>query len=226
MHRSPKTCAAIGGLAVLLLGLAEPALADPVGLVQRVQSAVYGTAPETSRTPKHRDDGVVTNELIETTQHAAIEIGFIDGSNLTIGAEARVKIDSFVFEGGEGGAIVSLSRGAFRWVTGVMPKGGITMDTPTATITIRGTNLKLSVRANGDTLLGLEEGEIEIHAKGNNADATLAAGQSARVTAKGIEVIDEVVSVADEVVDEGWFNAIGRDNSTRARDKDNGRSND
>lgn len=221
MRLSPKTCAA--GLAFLLFGWTEPALADPVGLVQRVQSAVYGTEPEAGRTPKHRDDGIVAEELIETTQHAAIEIGFIDGSNLTIGAEARVKIDSFVFEGGEGGAIVSLSRGAFRWVTGVMPKGGITMDTPTATISIRGTNLKLGVRANGDTLLGLEEGEVEIHAKGKGASATLKAGQSARVTPQGIEIIDNVVSVADAVVDDGWFNAIGRDNSTRSHDRDGGR---
>ena len=215
MRLSLKTCAT--GLAVLMFGWTGPALADPVGLVQRVQNAVYGTEPAASRTPKHRDDGIVANELIETTQHAAIEIGFIDGSNLTIGAEARVKIDSFVFEGGEGGAIVSLSRGAFGWVTGIMPKGGITMDTPTATISIRGTNLKLSVRPNGNTLLGLDEGEVEIHAKGNDTSATLQGGQSARITPAGIEIVDDVLSVADAVVDDGWFSAIERENAIRSR---------
>jgi len=162
MHRSPKTCAAIGSLALLWLGFAAPALADPVGLVQRVQNAVYGTEPQAARAPKYRDDGIVAQEVIETTQHAAVEIGFIDGSNLTIGSGARVTIDSFVFEDGDGGGIVTLGRGAFRWVTGIMPKGGITLDTPTATITIRGTNLKLGVKANGDTLLGLEEGEVDV----------------------------------------------------------------
>jgi len=35
-------------------------------------------------------------------------------------------------------------------------------------------------------------------------------------------VIDDILSVADAIVDEGWFNAIGRDNSTRARDRDSG----
>ncbi len=224
MRANAKTCAAAGGLALLLLGSAQPALADPVGLVQRVQNAVYGTEPQGARTPKQRRDGIVSDELIETTQHSAIEIGFIDGSDLVIGAEAKVVIDHFAFDpnAGDGAAALTLTRGAFRWITGVMPKGGVSLETPTATITVRGTNLKLGVRANGDTLLGLVEGEIEIRAKGNGAGATLSAGQSARVTQDGIEILDDVISVADAVVDDGWFNAIGRDNSTRARDSDSG----
>lgn len=223
MRVMSKTCAAAGGLA-LLLSAVQPAFADPVGLVQRVQNAVYGTEPQGSRTPKQRRDGVVADELIETTQHSAIEIGFIDGSDLVIGAEAKVVIDRFAFDAGanSGEAALTLTRGAFRWITGVMPKGGVALETPTATITIRGTNLKLGVRPNGDTLLGLVDGEVEIRAKGTGASAKLTAGQSASVTPKGIEIIDNVISVADAVVDEGWFNAIGRDNSSRARDSDGG----
>ncbi|MBI2254991.1 MAG: FecR domain-containing protein [Proteobacteria bacterium] len=223
MRLTPKTCVAIGSLAVFLLGFGAPVLAaDPVGLVQRVQNAVYGTEPQGSRVPKQRRDGVVSNEIIETTQHSAIEIGFIDGSDLVIGAEATVTIDSFAFDAdaGKGSAALTLSRGAFRWVTGIMPKGGINFETPTATITIRGTNLKLSVRANGDTQLGLVDGEVEVRAKGNGASATLSAGQSARITRQGIEILDDVISVTDAVVDDGWFNAIGHDGSNRSRDND------
>ncbi|MDY0871236.1 FecR family protein [Dongia rigui] len=222
MRSKTKICAAAGSLAVLLLSAAQPALADPVGLVQRVQNAVYGTEPQGSRTPKQRRDGIVADELIETTQHSAIEIGFIDGSDLVIGAEAKVTIDRFAFDAGanSGEAVLTLTRGAFRWITGVMPKGGVSLETPTATITIRGTNLKLGVRANGDTLLGLVDGEVDIRAKGTGASAKLSAGQSARVTSNGIEIIDDVISVADAIVDDGWFNAIGRDNSSRARDGD------
>lgn len=227
MRLNATTCAVAGSLVLLLLSAAQPAFADPVGLVQRVQNAVYGTEPQGSRTPKQRRDGIVSDELIETTQHSAIEIGFVDGSDLVIGAEARVVIDHFAFDpdAGSGAATLTLTRGAFRWITGIMPKGGVSLETPTATITVRGTNLKLGVRPNGDTLLGLVEGEVEIHAKGNGAGATLSAGQSARVTKDGIEVLDNVISVADGVVDDGWFNAIGRDNSTRARDNDSGGGN-
>jgi hypothetical protein len=198
-------------LAIALTAAAAPALADPIGLVQRVQNAVYGTEPQGERAPKQKRDGIVFQELIETTQKAAVEIGFVDGSKLTIGAEATVHIDAFVFdEANESGeAAISLSRGAFRWITGIMPPSGIRIETPSATIAIRGTNLKLGVRANGDTLLGLDEGEVHVLAKGNGEEATLRGGQSARITRDGIEVTDGVLPVADAVVDQGWFNAIG-----------------
>lgn len=220
MHFNAKTCAMIGSIA-LILAFAQPAHADPVGLVQRVQNAVYGTEPQGSRVPKYQRDGIISNELIETTQNSAIQIGFVDGSDLVIGAEAKVTIDSFVFDtdAGNGNAAITLSHGAFRWVTGIMPKGGVVLETPTAAIAIRGTDLKLGVKANGDTLLSLIEGDIEIRAKGNGATATLTTGQSARITPQGIEITDKILSVADAVVDDGWFNAFGRDNSSRARDR-------
>jgi hypothetical protein len=198
-------------LACMLVGSAAPVLADPVGLVQRVQNAVYGTEPQATRIPKQRRDGIVDQELIETTQHSAVEIGFIDGTNLTIGSEATVMIDQFVFDetAGTGEAVLTLSGGAFRWVTGLMPPAGVRFETPTATISIRGTNVKIGVRANGDTLLGLDEGEVFIRAKGTGDTATLQTDQSARITPKGIEILDDDISVADAVVDDGWFNAIG-----------------
>jgi hypothetical protein len=198
-------------VAGMLVGSTAPVLADPVGLVQRVQNAVYGTEPQGTRIPKQRRDGIVGQELIETTQHSAVEIGFVDGTNLTIGAEATVVIDQFVFDenASTGEAILTLSRGAFRWVTGVMPPAGVRFETPTATISIRGTNVKIGVRANGDTLLGLDEGEVQIRAKGTGDTVTLQADQSARITSKGIEIFDDDISVADAVVDDGWFNAVG-----------------
>lgn len=198
-------------LVCILFGTASPVLADPVGLVQRVQNAVYGTEPQGTRIPKQRRDGVVDQELIETTQHSAIEIGFVDGSELIIGAEATVQIDRFIFDADTtaGEAALTLSRGAFRWITGIMPPQGLRIETPTAIISIRGTNLKLGVRPNGETLLGLDEGEVHVLAKGNGDTATLQAGQSARITAEGIEIGDDAISVADAIVDDGWFNAIG-----------------
>ncbi len=226
MHLNPKTCTVIGSVA-LILAFAQPARADPVGLVQRVQNAVYGTEPQGSRVPKYRRDGIISNERIETTQNSAIEIGFVDGSDLVIGAQANVTIDNFVFDtdASNGHAAITLSHGAFRWVTGIMPKGGVVLETPTATIAIRGTDLKLGVKANGDTLLSLVEGDIEIRAKGNGATAALTTGQSARITSQGIKITDQIISVADAVVDDGWFNAIGRDSSSRDRDQksDDGR---
>ncbi|WP_374655411.1 FecR domain-containing protein [Dongia sp.] len=219
---------AAGCIALAAFATGTPALADPVGLVQRVQNAVYGTEPQGARTPKQKRDGIAFEELIETTQDSAIEIGFVDGSSLTIGAEATVRIDRFAFDENAtaGEAALTLSRGAFRWITGLMPPQGIDLETPTAVISIRGTNVKLGVRANGDTLLGLEEGAVNVRAKGNGDTASLTSGQSARITPRGIEILDGMISVADAVVDDGWFNAIGRNRGRGGeRDKDQGSGN-
>ncbi|WP_374384819.1 FecR domain-containing protein [Dongia sp.] len=210
---------------------ASAAADDPIGLVQRVQNAVYGTEPQGNRTPKFRRDGIVFNELIETTQNSAIEIGFVDGSELTIGAQAKVQIDHFTFdqESGDGEATLNLGSGAFRWITGLMPPDGMDIETPTATISIRGTNVKIGVRANGNTEIGLDDGAVHILAKGNGAVADIKEGQSARVTPDGIEIIDRVISVADGVVDDGWFNSRdqdrGKDNSTGGHDSQGGGQN-
>ena len=213
--------AGLGGalLAVAMAASVSPALADPVGLVQRLQNTVYGTPPHAARAPQHQRDGVDFNEVIQTAKNSAVEIGFVDGTNLTIGAEADVTIDAFVFDTDRstGMAALTLSRGAFRWITGLMPADAVTIETPTATITIRGTNVKIGVRANGDTLLGLDEGEVKIVSKGKGDPVTLQGGEGARVTPEGIQVFDDVLAVADAVVDDGWLNAIGIDNN-RSRD--------
>lgn len=211
------TIAAMLGIAWLLPAL--PVMAEPVGLVSRLQNTAYGTPPATPRTPKQPADGVEFHERIETTKQSAIEIGFIDGTNLTIGAEANLLIDDFVFDSdaGTGRAVINLAKGALRWTTGVMPVDGIAIETPTATITIRGTELKIGVRPNGNSTIALLEGMASVRAKGNNQSADLLAGQTALVTPDGIEVVDQVASVADAVVDGGWERAenyrtgLGRD---------------
>lgn len=198
-------------LALTLTAGIPSARAEPIGLVTRLQNTAYGTPPQAARVPKQKRDGIDFKELIETAPDSAIEIGFVDGSNMTIGADAEVYIDAFVFDqdSATGEALVTLSQGAFRWVTGIMPPGGVRFETPTATITIRGTNVKIGVKPNGDTLLGLDDGEVGIVAKGKGDAATLKTGQGARVTPAGIEVFDQVLPVADAIVDGGWANATG-----------------
>lgn len=211
---------AIAILGGALLASATPSWAEPIGLVTRLHNTAYGTPPQAARAPKHKRDGIDFKELIETTRDSAIEIGFVDGSNMTIGADAEVHIDDFVFDqdSATGAAVITLTQGAFRWVTGIMPPGGVRFETPTATITIRGTNVKIGVKPNGDTLLGLDDGEVGIVSKGKGDPVTLQSGQGARITPEGIEVVEQVLSVADAFVDGGWANAIGTGHD---RDKSN-----
>lgn len=207
-------------LATALLAVGLPVQAEPVGLVNKVQKTAYGTPPAGSRTPKQPTDGVEFNEVIETVRDSAIEIGLVDGSRLTLGADASVKIDEFVFDSATdaGTATLTLSRGSLRWVTGLMPPG-TQLVTPTATITIRGTTLKLGVLANGNTIIALIDGLATVSGNNGQTSVDIEGGQSARVTPEGIEVVDSVLPVANAIVDSGWSRA---DNFTTGRDRDRG----
>ncbi len=93
-------------------------------------------------------------------------------------------------------------------------------ETPTATITVRGTNVKVAVKPNGDSIIGLDEGEVTLIPKGKGEPAHLIKGQGAQVTASGVEVVDQVLAVADPIVDRGWSQAtdFGRDRDRNQRD--------
>ncbi len=94
----------LGGacLALALMAGATPSMADAVGLVQRLQNTVYGTpAQAAARVPKYRRDGIEYREVIETARNSAVDIGFVDGSNLTIGADATLMHRSIRLRPGE-----------------------------------------------------------------------------------------------------------------------------
>jgi hypothetical protein len=215
-------------VAAVLIGLAAPAAADPVGLVQKLQNTAYGTPPQAAKAAKQPTDGVEFHELIETVPKSAIEIGFIDGSSLTLGADASVLIDEFVFDSatGSGNAVLGIGRGAARWVTGVMPPQNVVIETPTASITIRGTVLKIGVKPNGDTIVALLRGLVNVRATGSGQSADLNPGQTALVTRDGIELLDRVLSVADAIVDDGWSQAEDFTTGRRgARERSSGSGN-
>lgn len=211
----------------IVLGTALPVAAEPVGLVQKIQNTAYGTPPAGSRAPKQPRDAVEFNERIETASDSAIEIGFVDGSSLTVGAQTDILIDSFVFDSDteDGQALVTLSRGAFRWVTGVLPAQNIRIDTPTATIALRGTTLLIGVRPNGNSIIALLSGLLTVTPKGGGAPVDLVAGQSALVSPGGVEVLDQIVSVADAIVDGGWRNATNLQRNRGGDSRSGGSSN-
>ncbi|TDQ84192.1 FecR family protein [Dongia mobilis] len=209
-------------VAAVLIGLASPSAADPVGLVQKLQNTAYGTPPQAARMPKQPTDGVEFNELIETVPRSAIEIGFIDGSSLTLGADASVLIDEFVFDSasGSGNAVIGIGKGAVRWATGVMPPQNVVIETPTASIAIRGTLLKIGVKPNGDSIIALLRGLVNVRSINSGQSADLNPGQTALVTRDGVEVVDQVLSVADAIVDDGWSRAEDFSTGRRGRGRD------
>jgi len=171
---------ALSGISLALLN--GPALADtPVAAMEEVQRSVYGTPPEGSEIIKRQGDGVVFSEALQTLTESRALVRFIDGSGLAMGARSKVVVDDFVFDPSKAegnNAVVKITLGTLRYVTGAMPKGGTVIQTPVATLTLRGTDVTVHVHPNGQTDVLVTEGQVENHNVVTGQTTMLSPGQS------------------------------------------------
>ncbi len=152
-----------------------------VGAMASVQRTVYGVPPQGNQIVKRLGDPVIFKESLETWENSGALIRFIDASELTIGAKSRVLIDEFVFDPAkaDGNALIRISVGTLRFVTGGMPKGGTVIETPTATLTLRGTDVVVHVHPDGTTDTTVNDGRVEAHNKVTNGTSNLGPGEGA-----------------------------------------------
>jgi uncharacterized membrane protein YgcG len=77
-----------------------------------------------------------------------------------------VTIDDFVFDPKSGAeqATYNLASGALRFVSGAIKDDTPKIATPTAVVAMRGTNLKISVLAKGNTLIAVHRGRVDVSA--------------------------------------------------------------
>jgi hypothetical protein len=190
------------------------ALTTPVGDVEAVQENAYGTAPDSSREVKHRGDDVAFQELLETLHKSGMLVKFNDGSKLTLGANSKVLVDAFVYEPdrSDSKALISLPTGALRYVTGEMPKGQTTIDTPTATMVLRGTTVKIATDGT-HTLLVVDEGSVSVHNKQTGQNTVVDEGDSVEISSAGISATDED-ETGDPLVDDGFTRKTENNNGT------------
>ncbi len=141
---TPQMCLAALIVPVLLAiyGAMPVAAAERVGEVTRIQKQADATTEGAIReldtgSPVHLDDEV------RTGAGARLEITLIDGTALTLGENATLVVDTFVFAAGQQNQLTATVEGAFRFVTGQVGAAvdnDIRIATPLATIGIRGTD--------------------------------------------------------------------------------------
>ncbi|MGI9423778.1 MAG: FecR family protein [Hyphomicrobiaceae bacterium] len=101
---------------------------------------------------------VFVGDEIRTGPAARLQIRFDDQSKLTLGENARITIDHFVYApNGKSRQALAIVRGVFRFVTGQIGKlvpRNVAFKTPVATIGIRGT-----VFLGGELTVGMPAGQ-------------------------------------------------------------------
>jgi hypothetical protein len=172
----------------------QPALA-PVGSARVIVADVSAEAEQAKRHLLVEDE-VRFQELIATAARSAAAFALIDGTELAMGENAQVRLDEFVLSGGpEASLSLRLGLGALRFVTGGMPKPAYRINTPTASLTVRGTTFNLAVGADGAAYLAVESGAVTVAtASGQSVD--VAAGQSLSVNAAGIADLPRPTALA------------------------------
>ena len=131
-------------MAVLLASAAlatVPAVAQEVGTATAVNPLSHGAAPGAGLVALTVGARIVHKERIETTSSGTVQLLFLDKSTLSIGPNANLLIDEFVFNPstGTGHMVTSLAQGAFRYVGGMVShQGEATFKTSAAVIGIRG----------------------------------------------------------------------------------------
>ncbi len=151
----------------LLAVLAGPVAAQtPVGVNAVVENSVQTrSVGESGWRPSVVDGTVRQADAIATGTDSRLLIRLRDQSVLTVGANAALNVDRFVIdtEAEPAGVLVSMVRGAFRFVSGSrgVERERVAFRTPTATIGIRGTIIEAAVGMDALALLDGEAGTLD-----------------------------------------------------------------
>lgn len=131
-------CIGLATAAVLTSGVVQ---AQSVGAAAAVRPSSTGTPPGAAARTLQVGTQIVQKERIRTTGTGSLQVMFNDKSTMTIGPNSDLVIDEFVYSpGGSGGSFATnLTKGALRFVGGqISHKDGATINTPVATLVVRG----------------------------------------------------------------------------------------
>ncbi|HAH11505.1 MAG TPA: hypothetical protein DCL54_18360 [Alphaproteobacteria bacterium] len=176
----------LAGLTVTSAAAAWPARAETVGEATRVRLVAYQTPPAANRETVYRLSPILRNAKLETVAEAAMEVTFVDGSTLTLGPSSESVVDEFVYTGpgSTSQQAIKLTKGVFRFISGAVQKDKVKLQTPTATVGIRGTIVRAKVQPGSDTTIFFEQGSGEVC--GANAKcAAMAQGDMVKIDSRG-----------------------------------------
>ncbi len=144
--------ALLGATALALFGapFTIDEAAAKVGVTSATDGDPLGKPPQEAERVLRIGIDVQANELITTNENDRAHLVFLDGSSLTVGPNAQLTIDRFVFDPSTktGELAINASKGVLRLVGGKISKGQpITITTPSSTIGIRGGITILDVKA-------------------------------------------------------------------------------
>lgn len=151
------------------------------------------------------NDAVYWRERIETEANSATQMEFADGTRLSVGPDARVVLDEFVYGGPKGTdrMVLTVTKGISRFITGNMDKAAYEIRAPGAIIGVRGTDFTLVVDPEqGATICLVHHGEVSFRRSEGGAPVIIKPGQASKVVASDPSPISPPSAPAPEILRE------------------------
>lgn len=148
---SKRQLLALGAIAAgFMPGLAQAELGEPAGVAGAVSGTVGIVSPAKQISVPvavNSGDGIVMGDGLSTGADSRLQVMLLDESAITLGPDAELTIDEFVYDPANTSAnalSASIAKGVFRLVTGGIARGnpeGTELKLPNAVLTIRGTTV-------------------------------------------------------------------------------------
>lgn len=134
-----------------------------------VQANLGGQLPRTKA-----EDPVFLGDIVQSGADGKVAIVFTDGTTFNLSSNARMVLNEFVYDpkGQSNSTLFSLTKGTFTFVAGQVAKtGNMKVDTPVATMGIRGTTPRVEIAGDGTVKFStlIEEGKGEVTKKLKNS---------------------------------------------------------
>lgn len=177
-HTAAGRTVAIAAAAALAVTPTLAAAQTAVGVNAAIRNSVQIQRAGTNQPrPAVLRQRVSLNDEVRTGRASQLQILLLDRSTFTVGANARLRIDRFVYDPNRNSRSVgaTVTRGAFRFMSGRAlrrPAGPVAVRTPVASIGVRGTILE-GVVGSDAMLIAAAEPAVGAQAGGDSETATL-----------------------------------------------------
>ena len=177
-------------LLLLALAAAFPVVGHAAGAarVEFASGNVLAVSSAGAERALSRGAELASGEIIRTGDNARAQLRFSDGAMMSLQPQTEFRIDSYNYNGkadGQEKGFFSLIKGGLRTITGLIGKGerdNYRVNTPVATIGIRGTEYAVQFSGGQDGVLNLATGEGRVEVCNAGGCVIVAGGESAIVT--------------------------------------------
>ncbi len=150
---------------------------EPIGNVENLSGHVFAVRADGTRVELKVGDPVYQGDILESSADGSIGVLLADETTFSMGENGRMVLDEMIYDPStqQGSVSMTALQGVFTFVSGQVAKtdpDAMTLDTPVATIGIRGTQVGLNI-ADGQKLDGvlMEEADGVVGEVGGMSDA-------------------------------------------------------